>query len=101
MECLEDLSITPSVDGKNLQFTVFSILGDINFVCDSNGIEDCHWVKGNCTIIKFSSGRKSSQVLNKENKLKNLDIRNYGLNDRSRNYINERLCPYYRQWWGK
>ena len=31
----------------------------------------------------------------------NLDIGKYGLNDGSRVYINESLCPYYRGLWGK
>ena len=42
--------------------------------CDSNDIEDCHRIKGDRTMIKFSSRRKSSEVLNKKKKLKNLDI---------------------------
>ena len=100
-ECLEVVGIPSSVDNKNLQATVCSILGDIDIVRDSNNIQDCHWIKGDRTIIKFSSRRKSSEVLNKEKKLKNLDIRKYGLNDGSRIYINESLCPYYHGLWGK
>ena len=99
--CLEVVGIPSSVDDKNLQSTVCSILGDIDKVCDSNDIEDCHRIKGDRTIIKFSSRRKSTEVVNKKKKLKNLDIGKYGLNDGSRIYINESLCPYYRGLWGK
>ena len=64
----------------------------MDVVCDSNDIEDCHRIKGDRTTIKFSSRRKSSEVLNKKKKLKNLDIGKYGLNG---------LCPYYRGLWVK
>ena len=47
------------------------------------------------------SQRTFFEVLNKKKKLKNLDIRKYGVNHGSRIYINERLCPYYRRLWGK
>lgn len=71
-------------------------------VCDSNYyIEDCYGIKGNSTIIKFSCQRKSSELLNKKKKPKNLDIRKYDLNDGSRIYINESLCLYYRGLWEK
>ena len=83
-ECLEVISIPSSIDDKNLQSTVCSILGDIDVVCQSNYIEHFHRIKGDRTIIKFSSRRKPSEVLNKKEKLKNLDIGKYGLNDRSR-----------------
>ena len=88
-ECLEVVGIPSSVDDKNLQCTVCSILGDIDVVCDSNDIEDCHRIKGDRTKNKFSSRRKSSEVLNKKKKLRNLDIGKYGLNDGSRIYIND------------
>ena len=100
-ECLEVVGIPSSINDKNLQSTVCSILGDIDLVCDSNDIEHCHRIKGDKTIIKFSCRRKSSEVLNKKKKLKNLDIGKYGLNDGSRIYINECHCPYYRGLWDK
>ena len=100
-ECLEVVGILSSVDDKNLQSTACSILGGINVVCDSNNIENCHRIKEDRTISKFSSRRKSSKVLNKKQKPKNLDIGKYGFNDGSRIYINESLCPYYRGLQGK
>ena len=100
-ESFEVVSIPSSVNNKNLESTVCSILDDIDVVCDSNNIEDCHRIKGDRTIIKFSSQRKSSQVLNKTRKHKHLDIGKYGLNDGSRIYINKSLCPYYCGLWGK
>ena len=80
-ECLEVVAIQSSFDDKNLKSTVCTILADIDVVCDSNDIEDCHRIKRDRTTIKFSSRRKSSEVLNKKKKLKILDIRKYGLNE--------------------
>ena len=85
--CLEIVCALSSLDDKNLQSTVSTFFGDINAVCDSNDIKDCHRIKGDITIIIFSSRRKSSEVLNKKKKLKNLDIRNYALNDGSNMYV--------------
>ena len=92
-ECLEVIGVPSSFNNKNLQSTVCSILGDIDVVCDSSDIEDCHQIKGDRTIIKFSYRIKSSEVLNK----KKIEIGKYGLNDGSRIYINESLCPYYHK----
>ena len=45
------------------------MLGDTGVVCNSNNVEDCHRVQGDRPIIKISSGRESSKVLNKKKKL--------------------------------
>ena len=63
-ECVEVVGIS-SVSDKNLQCTVSSILDDLDVICNSNDIKDCHLVKGD----RFSSQRKSSKVLNKKKKL--------------------------------
>ena len=100
-ECLLVVGIPSSIDDENLKSTVCSILGDIDVVCDSNDIEDGHRIKGDRTIIKFASRKKSSEVLNNKKKLKNLDIGKYGLNDGSRIYIDKSLCSYFRGLCGK
>ena len=94
-ECLKTVGIPSSLDEKNLQSTVYSILGEIDLVCQPNDIENCHRNRKERAIIKFSSRRKSSEVLNKKKKLKHLDIRKHVVNDESRIYINESLHPYY------
>ena len=78
-----------------------NILGDTDVVSKPNNIEDCHWIKGDRTLIEYSSLRKSSEVLNKKRKLKNLDLGKYGLNDGSRIFISESLCRYHCGLWGK
>ena len=72
-ECLEIVGIPVSIDDKNLQATVCNILNKIDVPCGSEDLEDCHRIKGDRTIVKFSSRRKSSEVLRKKKKFKNID----------------------------
>ena len=60
-ECLEFVGIPSFVDAKNLQSIVCSISGDIDIVCDSKDTEDDHRIKGDRTIIKFSSRTQGSK----------------------------------------
>ena len=82
------------------EYTICWISGDIDVNCDSNDFEDFHRIKDR-TIIKFSSPRKSSELLNKKKKLKKIDTRKYVLNNGSRIYFNESLRLYHRGLWGK
>lgn len=94
---MEVNGLPSSVHDKILYLLVCSVFGDIEEVCNSNDIEDCHWIKEKTTIIKFSSQKKSSEALNKKKKLKNIGMGKYGLNYGSRIHIKECLCHYY---WG-
>ena len=58
-ECLEIVGIPVSINDKNLQATVCNILNEIDVPCGSEDLEDCHRIKGDGTIVKFSSRRKS------------------------------------------
>ena len=58
-------------------------------------------IESKVTIVKFSSRRKSSEVLRKKKKLKNIDGSKFDFNAGVKLYINESLCPYYRGLWGK
>ena len=100
-ECLEIADIPISIDDKNLQLTVCIILNEIDIPCGPEDLEDCHRIKGDCTIVKFSSRRKSSEVLHKKKNLKNIDGSKFDFNAGVKLYINESLCPYYRGLWGK
>ena len=69
-ECLEIVGIPVSIDDKNFQATVCNILNEIDVTCCSEDLEDCHRIKDDRTIVKFSSRRKSSEVLRKKKKIK-------------------------------
>ena len=80
---------------------LYNILNEIDVSCGPEDLEDCHRIKGDRTIVKFSSRRKSSKVLRKKKKLKNIDGSKFDFNAGVKLYINESLCPYYRGLWGK
>ena len=67
---MQFIGIQSSVHDKNLQSTVSTILDDIDAVCDSSDIEDCHRIKGDRITIKFNSRVKSSEVLIRKRNLK-------------------------------
>ena len=45
-----------------------NILNEIDVPFGPEDLEDCHRIKGDRTILKFSSRRKSSEVLRKKKK---------------------------------
>lgn len=47
-------------------------LKEIDIPCDPEDLEDCQRIKSECTILKFRSRRKSSEVPLKKKKLKTL-----------------------------
>ena len=49
-----------------------NILNEIDVPCGPEDLEDCHRIKGDRTILKFSSRRKSSEVLRKKKNKKTL-----------------------------
>ena len=74
-----------------------NILNEIDVPCGPEDLEDCHRIKGDRTILKFSSRRKSSEVLRKKKKLKKIDGSKFDFNTGVKLYVNESLCPYYRR----
>ena len=67
--------------------TVCNILNEIDVPCGPEDLEDCHRIKGDRTIVKFSSRRKSSEVLRKKKKLKNIDGSKFDFNAEVKLYI--------------
>ena len=90
----------PTSNDKNLQSTVCNILNEIDVPCGPEHLEDCHRIKGDHTIVKFSR-RKSSEVLRKNKKIRIIDSSKFDVNNGFTLYINEGVCPYYRRFWGK
>ena len=84
---------------KNLELVVGNILNKLDVLCGPEDLEDCLRTKGDCTMVKFSCQRKSSEVLRKKKKLKNIDGSEYDFNAGIKLYTNESLCPYYLELW--
>ena len=88
-ECFKVVNIPTSVDNKNLQSTVCNILNEIDISCAQEDLKDCHRIRGNRTIFKFSSRRKLPDVLGE----KNIDGPKFDFNAGVKVYINESLYP--------
>ena len=100
-ECLEFVGIPVAVKQESLMETVIRILDKVDIACGENDIEACHRVRGNRTIVKFSSRRMSSSILNVKKRLYNKKFDDLNFPDKTSIYINESLCPYYRGLWNK
>ena len=67
-------------------------LRDVAFV--GKDIETCHRIKEGRAIVKFSTRRKSSELLSKKKKFKNVANDKFTFTLDSKIFINESLCPY-------
>ena len=97
-ECLEIVGIPVSINDKNLQPTICNILNEIDVPCGPEDLEDCHRIKGDRTIVKFSSRRKSSEALRKKKKLKDTDGSKFDLTLES---VNTKSLPILQRIMGK
>ena len=100
-ECLEISGVPTSVGNADVEKKVCQILDIINVhVSPTNGIEACHRISksNNNVIVKFSRRKDchasliAKKKLNEENskeRLQNIGIQNDI-------YINQSLCPYYK-----
>ena len=100
-ECFEFVGIPSSVRQDDLQDKVIGVLEMAGVACSSDDIEACHRIKKNRTIVKFSSRRMSSKVLQVKKTLKDKNFSNLGFSENTAIFINESLCPYYRGLWNK
>lgn len=87
-ECFKIVGFISSVDKQDLQSTVCDILEYVNVSSGTDDIEYCHSIKGDFTIVKFSSIRKFPKVLKKKKESKNCKEK-FNLDDRTRLFINE------------
>ena len=79
-ECLEIVGIPVSINDKNPRVTVCNILNEIDVPYGPEDLEDCHKIKDDHTMVKCSSRRKSSEILHKKKKLKNIDGSKFDFN---------------------
>ena len=90
--------IPSSVNDEDLEFTVTSILIDIDVAVDTNDIEDCHCFgkidsesKSKKTIVRFVNKSYCEKALLNKKKLSNLDHKKYNLSRSTKIFINENL----------
>jgi len=101
-ECLEFSGIPLSVEHNDLEEKVLFILKKIDVDIPSQNIEACHRVgKQGTTIVKFSRRKDISKIFLNKKKLKHVDENSLLIPENTRIYINESLCPAYRDIWHK
>ena len=76
-------------------------MNEIDLPCGPEDLEDYYRIKGDRTIVKFSSRRKSSEALRQKKKLKNMDGSKFDFNAGVNLYTDESLCPFHKRLWEK
>jgi len=97
-ECLEITGIPTSVTNTDLEDRILSIFDKINVEVSAKDVEACHRIgsKGT-TIIKLS---RRKDVKNKK-MLKEASLLSLNIPEDVKIYINESLCPEYKNIWYK
>ena len=71
----------------------------LNYSIVKDSLEDCHRLRGNRVIVKFSKRKDNKQVLSVKNDLKNIDMADLGFEENGSIYISQSLCSYYKMLW--
>ena len=101
-DTLEIVGILGSIDNSVLQETVRGIFGKIGVQVDERNIQACHRLKEkDRAIVKFANKQDCPQILRVKKDLKSLDPTELDFPESTKIYINESLCPYYRDIWNK
>ena len=81
------------------------MLRAIDAKVDTENIESCHRLKGKGSkgrvILKLSKRKGAEKIKLNKKKLKNIDHGKIGLSSRTKVFINENLCGYYKLLWSK
>ena len=97
---LEIVDIPNSVGNSVLEETVRGVFKKIGVEIDEWDVQACHHLKGKeRTIVKFINRKDCLQILRVKKDLNSLD--GVGLSENTEIFIDESLCPYYRDIWNK
>ena len=102
-EYVEVVRIPSLVEHDQLEPTVCRILHHIGVNISGDKIEACHRLGKNSdrTIVKFSSRKDCEHTMRVKKDLKDLDATDLDLPAGTKLYINDSLCPYYRELWNE
>ena len=103
-ECVAGVGLPSSIEDKNLEPTVCK--GVSAYWCWHNGesIKACHHLnkQSGRTIVTFSRRKDCKHVMwKKKSELRKWKPSKLDLPNRTKLYINESLCPYYRGLWNQ
>ena len=104
-ECLEISGIPESVSDNALEDKIQGVLRGIDFKVDTENIELCHRLKGKASkgrvILNLFKRKDAEKIKLNKKKLKNINLKKFGLSSGTMLFINESLCGYYRLLWSK
>ena len=99
-DTLEIVGIPNSVGNSVLEETVRGVFKKIGVEIDERDVQACHHLKGKeRTIVKFINRKDCLKILRVKKDLNSLD--GVGLSENTEIFIDESLCPYYRDIWNK
>ena len=96
-EWLELSGHPKSIENSELEDTALQLFKELDVEIDSSNIEDCLWLpsKGpKRVIVKFSKRNDANRIRKVRKNLKGMDLSSIGI--RSRVYVNDSLCKYYK-----
>lgn len=103
-ECIEIVNVPVSVPQKDLEakvIDIFSVAGVEVYPRDFHAV---HRVRGETVIAKLVNRKDASSILRKKGNLRKLsakDSKMLGVDVKTKLFVNESLCPYYRFIFGK
>ena len=97
-ECVEVVGISRQVDDKHLEAKVLSVFQKVGCTTAPEFIDDCHRLGKNndWIIVKFTRRKVCKQVLQVKKDLKDITADDLDLPRRTKIFVNQSLCPYYR-----
>ena len=94
---MEMVGISSLVHQNQVQDSHCKIFDKLNCNIVKDNLEDCHRLKGDRVIVKFSKKKDCNQVLSVKNDLKNINMADFGFEGNGSIYINN--CSYYKVLW--
>ena len=96
-EYLEVVGIPSSVNVKDLEGKICTVLNRIGVAVKPDDIEACHRLYNDKKkILKFSKRKVCQQVLRVKKELKNIDPSEFDFPEGTAIFINESLCSFYK-----
>ena len=89
---VEIVVIPPSFHHNQLEESICKIFDQLNCNLIKNNLQDCHRLKDDRKIAKFSNRKDCKQALSAKNDLKNINMADLDFEGNGLIYINQSLC---------
>ena len=99
---MEVIGIYKTVESKDLEHILCKIFNSIGFGIGEDRIEERHRLtKSDRTIVKISRRKDCQHLMRIKKGLKDFNPTNLSFPEGTEIYINDSLCPYYRELWNE